>query len=112
MGFGTARVVTCFANRKTDGFDSHKVHQWDIKCVITLAVGYLVASLKPPINGGVAPIGRASALHAEGCGFESHHLHQIKTVQQIITKHFFGNVFPVLSLSACGGIGRRASLRS
>lgn len=27
-------------------------------------------------------------------------------------KTFFGNVFPVLSLSACGGIGRRASLRS
>ena len=35
---------------KTDGFDSHKVHQWYIKCVITLAAGYLVASLKSPIN--------------------------------------------------------------
>ena len=47
---GLQGVVTCFANRKTDGFDSHKVHQWDIKCVITLAAGYLVASLKSPIN--------------------------------------------------------------
>ena len=54
---GLQGVVTCFANRKTDGFDSHKVHQWDIKCVITLAVGYLVASLKPPINGVVAQLG-------------------------------------------------------
>lgn len=80
--------------------------------MITLAAGYLVASLKSPTNRGCSSVGRAPVLQTGGREFEAHLLHQLKTVQQIITKHFFGNVFLVLNLSACGGIGTRTSLRN
>lgn len=45
---------------------------------LTVDLGFTISFL----NGGLAQMARASALHAEGHGFESHSLHHLKLMMQ------------------------------
>lgn len=58
MGDGTARGGHLFCTQENRWVRFPYCLLRDIKCVIILAVGYLVASLKPPINRGIRQFGR------------------------------------------------------